>query len=181
KLPKSATPIIALTADITEKNTIKCQEVGMDAYVCKPINETDFLQKITQLILKKRKPTNNKTHKRMKLSNTDSLKKALHHKPKLIEEMLQLILKETPIAIEQINKFVIAADWTSLQSKIHYIKPTLELIGLPKDIIRTAAKIETYAEKEENLDLIPKQLVKLEKALSQACIELEEELLIIKN
>ena len=181
KLPKSATPIIALTADITEKNTIKCQEVGMDAYVCKPINETDFLQKITQLILKKRRPTNNKTHKRMKLSNTDSLKKALHHKPKLIQEMLQLILKETPIAIEQINKFVIAADWTSLQSKIHYIKPTLELIGLPKDIIRTAAKIETYAEKEENLDLIPNQLVKLKKALSQACIELEEELLIIKN
>jgi len=60
KLPKSATPIIALTADITEKNTIKCQEVGMDEYVCKPINETDFLQKITQLILKKRKPTNKK-------------------------------------------------------------------------------------------------------------------------
>lgn len=181
KLPKSATPIIALTADITEKNIIKCQEIGMDAYVCKPINETDLLQKVTQLIIKKRKSTNSKTRNRMKLSNTDSLKRALHHKPKLIEEMLQLILKETPIAIQQINKFVIAADWSSLQSKIHYIKPTLDLIGLPKDIILTASKIETYAEEEENLDLIPNQLVKLEKALSQACIELEEELLLIKK
>ena len=181
KLPKSATPIIALTADITEKNIIKCQEIGMDAYVCKPINETDLLQKVTQLIIKKRKSTNSKTRNRMKLSNTDSLKRALHHKPKLIEEMLQLILKETPIAIQQINKFVIAADWSSLQSKIHYIKPTLDLIGLPKDIILTASKIETYAEEEENLDLIPNQLIKLEKALSQACIELEEELLLIKK
>ena len=181
KLPKSATPIIALTADITEKNIIKCQEIGMDAYVCKPINETDLLQKVTQLIIKKRKSTNSKTRNRMKLSNTDSLKRALHHKPKLIEEMLQLILKETPIAIQQINKFVIDADWSSLQSKIHYIKPTLDLIGLPKDIILTASKIETYAEEEENLDLIPNQLVKLEKALSQACIELEEELLLIKK
>ena len=181
KLPKSATPIIALTADITEKNIIKCQEIGMDAYVCKPINETDLLQKVTQLIIKKRKSTNSKTRNRMKLSNTASLKRALHHKPKLIEEMLQLILKETPTAVQQMNKFVIAADWGSLQSKIHYIKPTLDLIGLPKDIILTASKIETYAEEEENLDLIPNQLAKLEKALSQACIELEEELLLIKK
>jgi len=181
KLPKSATPIIALTADITEKNIIKCQEIGMDAYVCKPINETDLLQKVTQLIIKKRKSTNSKTRNRMKLSNTASLKRALHHKPKLIEEMLQLILKETPTAIQQMNKFVTAADWGSLQSKIHYIKPTLDLIGLPKDIILTASKIETYAEEEENLDLIPNQLAKLEKALSQACIELEEELLLIKK
>ena len=181
KLPKSATPIIALTADITEKNIIKCQEIGMDAYVCKPINETDLLQKVTQLIIKKRKSTNSKTRNRMKLSNTASLKRALHHKPKLIEEMLQLILKETPTAIQQMNKFVIAADWGSLQSKIHYIKPTLDLIGLPKDIILTASKIETYAEEEENLDLIPNQLAKLEKALSKACIELEEELLLIKK
>jgi signal transduction histidine kinase/CheY-like chemotaxis protein len=60
KLPKSAIPIIALTADITEKNTIKYQEVGMDAYVCKPINEKDLLQKVTQLVIKKRKSTNNK-------------------------------------------------------------------------------------------------------------------------
>ena len=74
KLPKSATPIIALTADITEKNTIKCQEVGMDAYVCKPINETDFLQKITQLILKKRRP------KPIKLR----IDKNLHHSHKIL-------------------------------------------------------------------------------------------------
>jgi reverse gyrase len=79
------------------------------------------------------------------------------------------------------NKFVMAADWNSLLSKIHYIKPTLELIGLSEDIILVATKIETYAEETENLDLIPKQLVKLKKALSEACAELEEELLLIKN
>ena len=58
KLPKSATPIIALTADITEKNILKCQEIGMDAYVSKPINETDLLQNVTRLIIKKKKSTN---------------------------------------------------------------------------------------------------------------------------
>jgi PAS domain S-box-containing protein len=181
KLPKSATPIIALTADITEKNILKCQEIGMDAYVSKPINETDLLQNVTRLIIKKKKSTNNKIHKRMKFSNTDALKRTLHHKPKLIEEMLQLILKETPLAIEQINKFVTAADWSSVQGKIHYIKPTLDLIGLPKDILLTASKIQTYAKEEKKLDLIPNQLIKLEKALSQACLELEEELLLIKK
>jgi HPt (histidine-containing phosphotransfer) domain-containing protein len=117
----------------------------------------------------------------MKLSNTDSLKRTLQHKPKLIAEMLQLILKEIPIAIQQINKFTIAADWSSLHSKIHYIQPTIDLMGLPKDIIRTAAKIEAYAKEEENLELIPNHLIKLKNALSIACIELEEELLLIKK
>ena len=117
----------------------------------------------------------------MKFSNTAYLKKILHNKPKLIAEMLQLILTETPVAIEQMNKFVMAADWNSLLSKIHYIKPTLELIGLSKDIILVATKIENYAEEQENLDLIPKQLVKLENALSEACVELEQELLLIKK
>ena len=181
ELPKSKVPIIALTADVTQKNIAKHHEIGMNAYVSKPINETDLLQKVTQLVIEKRNTTNYKAHKRMKFSNTAYLKKILHNKPKLIAEMLQLILTETPVAIEQMNKFVMAADWNSLLSKIHYIKPTLELIGLSKDIILVATKIENYAEEQENLDLIPKQLVKLENALSEACVELEQELLLIKK
>ena len=181
ELPKSAIPIIALTADITQKNTEKCEEIGMDAYVCKPINETDLLQKVTQLIIQNRNVASISTHKNVKLSNTASLKRSLRNKPKLIAEMLELIIKETPEAVTQLNKFLITADWSSLQSKIHYIKPTLDLIGLPKDIILTAAKIETYAEEQKNLELIPKQLLKLEKALNQACIELKEELQTLKK
>ena len=58
ELPKSKTPIIALTADVTQKNIAKHHEIGMNAYVSKPINETDLLQKVTQLVIEKRNTTN---------------------------------------------------------------------------------------------------------------------------
>jgi PAS domain S-box-containing protein len=50
--PKSTIPIIALTADVTKADVDKCSEVGMDEYVSKPINETDLLNKIAQLVKK---------------------------------------------------------------------------------------------------------------------------------
>ena len=58
ELPKSKTPIIALTADVTQKNIAKHHEIGVNAYVSKPINETDLLQKVTQLVTEKRNTTN---------------------------------------------------------------------------------------------------------------------------
>ena len=69
--------------------------------------------------------------------------------------MLQLILKETPIAIQQINKFVIAADWSSLQSKIHYVNITADFIRFNGEII---VPMNTTIE-EENLDLIKKKFL----------------------
>ncbi len=51
--PKSAIPIIALTADVTKVDVDKCKEVGMNEYVSKPINEIELLNKITQLMKKK--------------------------------------------------------------------------------------------------------------------------------
>ncbi len=53
--PKSNTPIIALTADVTKADVDKCTEVGMNEYVSKPINETDLLNKIAYLVKKSKR------------------------------------------------------------------------------------------------------------------------------
>ena len=178
---KSSIPIIALTADVTQKSVAKCIEVGMDEYVSKPINETDLLNKVFKLVNNKRNAINEKQQELPKISNLNSLKGHMHNKPELVAQMLQMILKETPIIIDQINKCLAIGDWSNLHGYVHKIKPTLDLIGLPQDIVNVAKQIEAYATKEENLDQIPNQLIRLEKALSQAYKELEEELQIIKN
>jgi hypothetical protein len=54
-------------------------------------------------------------------------------------------------------------------------------MGLPKDILLAVKQIEEHATTQDNLDLIPNKLIKLEKALSTAYKELEEELQIMKN
>ena len=50
--PKSNTPIIALTADVTQRDVDRCSEVGMNDYISKPYNENDLLNKIVRLVNK---------------------------------------------------------------------------------------------------------------------------------
>ena len=49
---KSKIPIIALTADVTITDVIKCKESGMDDYISKPIDEELLYSKIVELIKK---------------------------------------------------------------------------------------------------------------------------------
>ncbi len=178
---KATTPIIALTADITKKDVDRCEEVGMNTYVSKPINETDLLDKIVRLTAKKKAKVSDKNSKVVPICNLDALKKSLHNKPILIIEMLQMILKETPLIIKQIALCSKTADWDSLQRKIHSIQPTLQLLGLPKELLITAKKIEESAKEKEKLELIPAQFIQLEQTLLEAFKELEKTLKIIKT
>jgi two-component system CheB/CheR fusion protein len=50
---KSQIPIIALTADVTTVDVAKCQELGMNSYISKPIDEKLLYNKIIELVKKK--------------------------------------------------------------------------------------------------------------------------------
>ena len=194
--PKSTIPIIALTADVNKSDVDKCTVVGMDDYVSKPINETDLLNKIVRLVKKKKEaplnlpPSTNNLDKlgkkptadqqTIKICNLDYLKSHSPNNPKFLKEMLQMLLEQTPVAIEQMNKHLSTADWNELYGNLHKMRPSLDFMGMPKDIGTTAKQIEEYAKEQEHLDLIPTLLLKLEKALEQAYKELEEELKKIK-
>jgi CheY-like chemotaxis protein len=49
---KSHIPIIALTADVTTADVSKCQELGMDDYISKPIDENLLYSKIIEQVRK---------------------------------------------------------------------------------------------------------------------------------
>ena len=53
KTIKSNIPIIALTADVTTVDVVKCKEFGMDDYISKPIDENQLYIKIVELIKKR--------------------------------------------------------------------------------------------------------------------------------
>ena len=177
---KATTPIIAVTADITKRDVDRCKEVGIDEYVSKPINESELLEKIIHLVNKKHKEIENQ-QEAAKICNLEYLRNRLHNKPKLLKEMIEIILKELPPTIKQLGIAIANNDWKELSLKIHSIKPTLILMGLPKEIISISKQIEENAGKKEHLDLVPAQFIKLEKALEKGCKELEAALKTIKN
>lgn len=51
--PKSKTAIMAMTANVTAEEVAKCFEVGMDAYISKPFDTQDLVNKLGKLYLKK--------------------------------------------------------------------------------------------------------------------------------
>ncbi|MEO8085714.1 MAG: response regulator [Bacteroidota bacterium] len=52
--PKRNTPIMAMTANVTNDEVEKCFESGMDQYISKPFSQQDLLNKIAQLTVRKK-------------------------------------------------------------------------------------------------------------------------------
>ena len=52
--PKRNTPIMAMTANVTNEEVEKCFESGMDQYISKPFAQQDLLNKIAQLTIRKK-------------------------------------------------------------------------------------------------------------------------------
>jgi CheY-like chemotaxis protein len=52
---KKATPIMAMTANVTPEEVTKCFEAGMDAYISKPFETQDLLNKLAKLTIFKSK------------------------------------------------------------------------------------------------------------------------------
>ncbi len=170
--PKSTIPIIALTADVTKNDVERCAEVGMNEYVSKPINETDLLNKIANLIRSKT------TIGEVKICNLDYLKSHSPNNPKFLSEMISMILKQTPDYLSEMKKSLAAQDWQGVHGNIHKLRPSIDFLGMPKEISTTAKIMDEYAATQQRLDLIPELCLKIEKAFLQAYIELEKELLL---
>jgi len=168
--PKCDIPIIALTADVTKADVDKCTEVGMNEYVSKPINETDLLNKISRLV-KKHAAVEIK-----KYCNLDYLKSYSPNNPKFVGEIVKMFLEQTPKYVSQIKHAITKNDWVAVHGNSHKIRPSVDLIGMPKEIATLVKQVEDYAHSEINLDLIPSLFSKVEKAFKYAYEELELEL-----
>ncbi|MES2139363.1 MAG: Hpt domain-containing protein [Bacteroidota bacterium] len=112
----------------------------------------------------------------MKLCNFKYLKSISPDDEKFVTQMIQLFLKNVPVSVEAMKNFTITKDWNSLQHHAHKIRSDIDCMGIPKPYGNIAKQIEEYAKVQENFDSIEGLVLKLEVVLSQAYIELKEEL-----
>ena len=189
---KSKIPIIALTADVTTVDLTKCKAIGMNDYVSKPVNEKLLYHKIISLIKKPSsltvKTINNSNNqnsdnddKKMKYINLNYLNKQTKSNPALMMEMITLYLKQTPSLIDTMKQSLQDKDWNSLQAAAHKMIPSFSIMGIHLDYENMAKKVNEYANTQIQTETIHDLVIQLENVCAQACIELEEELNIIKN
>jgi len=181
-------PIIALTADVTTVDLAKCKAVGMNDYIAKPVDERLLYSKIVGLVKKPAisKNTENEINdpdqnKKMKCIDLDFLIHRTKSNPKLMMEMISLYLEQTPPLITAMKQSFHDKDWNSLYSAVHKMIPSFSIMGISIDFENMARKVQDYASTQQQTDGIPGMVLELEHVCSQACVELEQEFITIKN
>ena len=172
-------PIIALTADVTTIDLEKCNVLGMNDYISKPIDEKLLYNTIIKYVKNpiprkmnvRRKKTNGSHEKNyINLDNIDSLTNGnLKSKMKLIK----MYLDEIPATVDKMKQSLSKMNWEELRMATHKLIPSFSLMGINKEFEEIARKIERYAYERKNLDEIPELIAKIDAVCSGACEELK--------
>lgn len=184
KVMKSTVPIIALTADVTTVDLAKCKAVGMNDYIAKPVDERILYNKIVSLAKKTNEvilPDKIEPTSKQKCTDLHYLIRRTKSNPELMKEMITVYLEQTPPLVNIMKTSYQNKDWESLQSAIHKIIPSFSIMGINPDFETMAKKVKEYAIAMQQGEGMPDMVLKLEKVCNQACVELTEELLVIKK
>ena len=166
--PKNQIPIIALTANATQKDTEKCLSSGMDECISKPFTPDDLFNIIKKFFKETAPLKIEQPQKNIPSFDLSYLKEVSNGNQKFIQEMVVIFLETLPESIYAIRKFTQEKEWKQLARAIHKIKPSITLMGLPyaKEL---AALIETNA----RLKSLPKDFAA---SVNDLCVTLEKSL-----
>jgi len=101
--------------------------------------------------------------------------------PKLMTEMINAYIKQTPPLIDSMKQSFRNSDWALLKATAHKIIPSLAIMGINPKFTELALKIQDYAEKLELSTELIDLVEQLEEVCNQSLIELKNELLNIKT
>ena len=184
----SKIPIIALTADVTTVDLAKCKAVGMNDYIAKPVDERLLYNKIVWLVKKPLSAKYNEHEndstdevKKSKCIDLDYLIRRTKSNPNLMVEMISLYLEQTPLLINTMKQSFHDKDWNLLYSSVHKMIPSFSIMGISSDFEIMAKKIQEFASTQNQADGINELVLQLGNICNQACRELEEELIGLKE
>jgi len=183
---KLTVPIIALTADVTTVDVAKCKEVGMNDYISKPVDERLLYSKLINVLKKpvliiEHEVGKNAKFDKIKFVDMSYLSTLTKSNPKLMTEIINVYLKQTPPLVSSMKKSFSDKNWEVLEATIHKMIPSFAIMGINPEITETAMKIQEYARRLELSEDLDKLIFDVENVCTQACIELELELLNLNN
>lgn len=138
------TPIIAITATTTMECRRKCEDIGFDGFIIKPIRGDEAYKKIISILNQKAKLD---LHLEDLLSRIDNNKKLLKE---LIEEMISDSYEKEFLG--NISTYIANRDFINLRKIIHKFKGSISYFGAGQ-IIKLLEEIESNIE-NGNMDLI---------------------------
>jgi PAS domain S-box-containing protein len=184
----SKIPIIALTADVTTVDLAKCKAVGMNDYIAKPVDERLLHSKIIGLLKKPSIPHANKIieeksvlPEKEKIINLNYLTQITKSDSKLMIEIIDLYLEQTPALIKNMKDSFKDKDWRMLSGTAHKMIPSFSIVGISISFENMARTLQSLANTQQETDDMQELIFQLENICTLACMELKEEHERIKN
>lgn len=132
---KNKVPIIALTANATQKDFENCLTAGMNDCITKPFTQEDLFQVLTKylgrkLTVKQRLVAESSKTKDLPVIDLSYLKKVSNNNGQFIQEIVASFLESMPTTVEDIKIQLAQKNWEQLSRVVHKIKPTITLMGI---------------------------------------------------
>ncbi len=153
-------PVIAITADASEKEKLKAKESGMNDYVVKPYTPEELYASLIRFIPESQEPEKPgafpvKTSFDSQGMNLAFLDKFTGGDEDLTIRMLQIIIKQIPESTEKLQTAIPAKDWKEVHAVTHKLKSSLAIFEL-NNLKKLSTNMEEYSRDGINLDEIPK-------------------------
>lgn len=192
--PVKSLPIIAMTAHAFNINANKCFEVGMNAFVSKPINPTVMFANLNEILHRFGKlphpadaeqqhaPNNDSQHtttQPTKLTELDYLDELAGGDPELKAMMLETVVDGLPTEVSTLEHAYHQRQWSEVRAAAHKLKSTCAYVGLASSV-ELARSIENSAYEQKNLDAMGKWVKELVHNCQLAQHELVAELSRLK-
>jgi CheY-like chemotaxis protein len=174
-------PIVAMTAQATEADRLRCLDSGMDAYLTKPVDVPELLRIIESVA-----PGGDSMNAPL-LPAESSVELQLHQLDEalalsrvggdieLLKEVVELFLEDYPSTFEKIKKAVAAHDAAALEHSAHSLKGSVSTFGANR-AFEAAFALEKQGRSGDLAD-VQNSLLNLEQALEA----LRPELVILQT
>jgi len=191
KSPKSDTPIIAMTAHVTNGIIQNCETVGMNDYISKPFEPNELYTKIAGVVKGKKAskaPAAKQSDETQKFSDGNDqkyidltyLEKLAAGSNEFMVDMIGDFIEKVPQDLDEIQSHLEDQNWKRVRAIAHKIKPTLGFMGIKK-LEPVIASIEEFAAEEKSLEKLPGLIEELNSVCSLAVKELEVEISLRAN
>lgn len=181
-------PIIALTADASEKEKVKARESGMNDYVVKPYTPEELYSTLLKFIPENtnlphsalRNEVSTSLHRISPGMDLDFLDKFTGGDQELTIQLIEIFLKQVPEAIEKLNYSVPKKDWKETHAVAHKLKSSIAIFEF-HELKKLITNIEEYARDGERLEEIPHLYAEFKEGSKIAVRNLEAELSKLRN